>query len=348
MCSIFKTRLATARIVALPGADTTLITIPELRSGWRPGQHVRIRVPAFGLVRGFESHPFTIASAPNGEGLVLMCKKAGDWTTRLNHHAAAGSITETGEKGRHITIILEGPYGGLGNTMISSYSGAMLVAGGSGITSALGHATGLIARAPTGAVRTRTIDLVWLVRTEEIAKPFVKILSDLVDEAKRWEQKCIRAQGGLRPVALRVHVFITRCSIDSPPNLLPYSPSSGSSGGSSSASLEDDKSVRLESGDLNTFTTTSLTMTNGNTSSEVLSSITVKTLRPSFIAVLSGITDETIERGAKEGHSPSGILVTACGPGGMVFTVSESVRLYEEYKKKLVGGVDFEAQHFGW
>ncbi|EEB87348.1 hypothetical protein MPER_15321 [Moniliophthora perniciosa FA553] len=45
-----------------------------------------------------EVHSFTIASVPDGpEGVVLMCKKAGDWTERLFDLAKSGSQRGQGE-----------------------------------------------------------------------------------------------------------------------------------------------------------------------------------------------------------------------------------------------------------
>lgn len=179
VASFTKTRLATAELVVLPGAQTTVVTVPALQTGWRAGQHVRIRVPALGIRHGLESHPFTIASAPNGDGLVLMCKAAGNWTQLLYEFASGRSGALNLMKGGKIrrmtetTVILEGPYGGLGNTLLPSFSSVMLVAGGSGITHALAFANDLLARAPSGVVRARTVDLVWVVRSEEAAKPFM-------------------------------------------------------------------------------------------------------------------------------------------------------------------------------
>lgn len=67
-----------------------------------------------------EPHPFTIASAPATEGgligeqgLVLICKNAGGWTSRLNGMAKATQPTESGARyaSRAVIIQIEGPYG---------------------------------------------------------------------------------------------------------------------------------------------------------------------------------------------------------------------------------------------
>ena len=91
------------------------------RRGWRAGQHVRLRVMSgeMGLFGWAVAHPFTIASTcegENGQGLVLLVKKVGGWTTNL--YAAA---QQTGYHGmenamgynsaREMNVIVEGPYG---------------------------------------------------------------------------------------------------------------------------------------------------------------------------------------------------------------------------------------------
>jgi ferric-chelate reductase len=83
---LFKTRVRNARIQPLPELNMTRLEVPRLNAGWRAGQHVRVRVISSGMgwFGWAESHPFTIASMGNGEdGLVLMCKKAGGWTSKL-------------------------------------------------------------------------------------------------------------------------------------------------------------------------------------------------------------------------------------------------------------------------
>lgn len=228
-----KTRLAHGEFVALRDSHTTVVTIPSLQSGWRAGQHVRLRVPSLPFPLNLQAHPFTIASAPDGEGIVLMCKAAGDWTSRLynfaNQHASSNAYLDKARQGAiGATVIVEGPYGGLGNTMLSSFGGVMLVAGGSGITQALSLAHDLINKAPSGVVRPRTIDLVWIVKTEDVARPLMPTLLDMVEDAKRFEEQCLEGRKLRRdlpsPVGLRVKIHVTRCPISSPLTLLTAPP----------------------------------------------------------------------------------------------------------------------------
>jgi len=44
------------------------------------GQYIYINIPE---VNTFQWHPFTVASSPDNPYLILMMKKAGDWTSKL-------------------------------------------------------------------------------------------------------------------------------------------------------------------------------------------------------------------------------------------------------------------------
>ncbi|WWC63529.1 uncharacterized protein I303_106132 [Kwoniella dejecticola CBS 10117] len=369
-CSLTKTRLAHAELQALPGAGTTVVTIPALKTGWRAGQHVRIRIPALGLSKAFESHPFTIASAPNGEGLVLMCKRAGDWTNSLYELAQRSSdFEDRAEGGRNqATIILEGPYGGLGNTLAPSFSSVVLIAGGSGITQSLALAQDLVSRASSGVVRARTIDLIWMVRTEDTAKPLTSTLLGLVNEAKQWEIQCLegRRRGEKRPnpTALRVKIFVTRCPASSPLNLLPDDQieewkieqdtfTLQANGGLKRQPSAADK-AKYEY--LCRNPSSSSTSSNWSTSTSSLakkynlplSTISINPLRPNFEILLNSFVDETINTYGKMRVDPSGMLVSACGPEDMIANVRSSIRGMQAEKKVGCGGIEFEDEHFGF
>jgi ferric-chelate reductase len=113
---VLKTRIATATISPVPELDVTRIEIPSLNAGWRAGQHVRIRVLSFGMgwLGWHEVHPFTIASVDKGgEGVVLMCKTRGTWTSDLYEMAKAAGYEdqESGGGQTNVTVAIEGPYG---------------------------------------------------------------------------------------------------------------------------------------------------------------------------------------------------------------------------------------------
>ncbi|WVQ81040.1 hypothetical protein IAT38_003147 [Cryptococcus sp. DSM 104549] len=202
---ILKTRLTRACLVALPGpsSDPSSGSIQislGLRSGWRAGQHVFIRVPALHRVGGaacWENHPFTIASA-EGEEMVLVVKKAGDWTRALWDLAARGGVSGVmgsggiGEKekgyveavkGTECRVLVEGPYGGPCSLVFSSYSSVMLITGGSGVTFALAVLEDLIHKSFKGHTRARTVHFVWICKTYDDAAPLIPHLTDLLSRA---------------------------------------------------------------------------------------------------------------------------------------------------------------------
>jgi len=164
---LFKTRIANATLRPIPELGMTRIEVPHLNAGWRPGQHVRLRVLSTGLgVLGWaEVHPFTIASV-SGDGLTLMVKKAGDWTNKLYDMAAKSDAIYSGDVVNEMQakVWIEGPYGGVGNTMMDSYSGAVFVVGGSGITFALSAITDLVQKDVRGSSRLKVIHLIWCVQ----------------------------------------------------------------------------------------------------------------------------------------------------------------------------------------
>lgn len=165
---LFKTRISKATLDPIHELGLTRVEIPQINAGWRAGQHVRLRVlsSGMGILGWSEVHPFTIASVSgDGQGLVLLCKKAGNWTNKLFRLAQSnwGNAEKVGQ-GVQVWVMLEGPYGGLGNTMLDGFSGALFVVGGSGITFALSAIQELVQKDVQGKSRLNIIELVWSVQ----------------------------------------------------------------------------------------------------------------------------------------------------------------------------------------
>ncbi|PCH37162.1 hypothetical protein WOLCODRAFT_140747 [Wolfiporia cocos MD-104 SS10] len=185
---LIQTRIVTAHLRPIPELGMTRIEIPSVNAGWRAGQHVRIKVLSTGMgVTGWaESHPFTIASVAKSrgeEGLVLMCKKAGDWTNKL-FEVAQRTEYEAESVGRNVKVVLNGPYGGPGHALIHSYSGAVIVTGGSGITYALSTIQELMQKSSEGASRVRHVELVWSVADPSSLWPMLPLFTSLLAEAQ--------------------------------------------------------------------------------------------------------------------------------------------------------------------
>ncbi|TFK81375.1 incomplete iron reductase [Polyporus arcularius HHB13444] len=200
---VIKSSVVTARLRPLPDLGVTRVEIPALNAGWRAGQHVRLRVFSLGMgFRGWaEAHPFTIASVsrcPSGEGLVLMVKKAGDWTTKLYDVAQRADYGEANGLGGNVRVLVEGPYGGPGHTIFSSFSGAMFVAGGSGITFALAAVQDLMKKDIEHRSRIRAMELVWCIQDPSSLTPLVPLFSTLV------------AQSQSSYASLKISVYYTR------------------------------------------------------------------------------------------------------------------------------------------
>ena len=260
--------------------------------------------------------------------MVLLAKIVGGWTRRLYDYAQG----DDEQKAKFANVILEGPYGGLGNTLLPSFSGVLLVAGGSGISQALSLAHDLILRAPSGVIRARIIDLVWIVRTEELVRPLIPTLMDLMNDAKAFEERCLQSHDLPMPVGLRIKVYVSRCPSSSPLTLIENAfadadlvrkPSAAEK--AKEAYLKRSKSSRVP-----------------------ITSITAYPGRPDLSDTVDNLADHILERCARNHVDPSGICVTACGPMAMVNDVRRAVRGLEGWKRSAVGGVDLEEEKFGF
>ncbi|GAA5855222.1 hypothetical protein JCM9279_007510 [Rhodotorula babjevae] len=212
VCRIVKTRFGSASVAALPGG-TVMLQSHSLTTGWRAGQHVWVRVPsAAGMLRGWETHPFTIANAPaecspldGSHALTLLAKSTGSWTRNLEAYA---SLTSSSNEARVIKCAIEGPYGGLMYTDCVDSSAIVLIAGGSGITFCASVLEELVYLATQGRTSARSATLVWTVRDSAQLESYQSFLTGLVEVAR--DKTCLN---------LRVLLHVTR-----PP---PGSPSSG-------------------------------------------------------------------------------------------------------------------------
>jgi ferric-chelate reductase len=198
---LFKTRLVTGTLTAQ--GKMTKLTLP-LGAGWRAGHHVRVRVLStrIGVLRWAEAHPFTVASAPGGGSqLELLIQPAGTWTNQLGA-IARGEFSDNNEKGVDmgvpVRVVVEGPYGGVGHARVAGCTGALIVAGGSGMSFALG-ALDELAHHPG---HMRHAQIVWSVPEPSALAPFLDRLRALLKAAER------------RGLDVRVRVHYTRALQD--------------------------------------------------------------------------------------------------------------------------------------
>ncbi|GAA5837137.1 hypothetical protein JCM11251_005264 [Rhodosporidiobolus azoricus] len=206
---IAKTRIGPASIIALPGG-MTMLQSHRINSGWRPGQHVWLRV--WKGWRGWETHPFTVANAPRGSSpldgshnLTLLVKSCGDWTRGVN----SAAIQSAGDYGMNIRCAIEGPYGGPMYTDFCDAQSAVLFAGGSGITFAASILEELIHLAQQGQLRTRTVTLVWVFKELECVEWYQAFFAGLIEVAR--EKTCLNVR-----ILLHVTNLSSNATLDSP------------------------------------------------------------------------------------------------------------------------------------
>lgn len=223
-----------------------------------------------GWLKTLESHPFTIASVSQtseteGDGMILIVKRAGGWTRRLYDLAKIGgynappnpvrSLTVTSQNsqrrrpqppspiyppapttpvsaipnsatpfngrglsiskrrspaevesaisqspGKAVKVILEGPYGGPGHTIFTSFSTCVIVVGGSGVTFGLAILGDIVAKELACESALRHVELVW-------STPDASALLPLLPQFKRMLESVQYMGGGM---TLRISVFYTR------------------------------------------------------------------------------------------------------------------------------------------
>ncbi|KAI0031325.1 ferric reductase like transmembrane component-domain-containing protein [Vararia minispora EC-137] len=307
-----RTRTTTAYIVAHPslnGGSTQLI-MPGLTTGWRAGQHVRMRLvdPSYpswfalaiaSVLSRFRARPFSIATRPGADGLELIVKRVGRSTSRL-YSLAGGDERTRGEKQpadgdaeaqrelRRVTVVVEGPYSGP-HTLFEAYSGVVLVAGGSGITYALSLLDDLLAKHAAGASHVRVLELVWSVADYAALTPLLPTLQTLLRPRPSPHGQ----------LAVRVHVHYTRAARPGAPP--PPAPGTLPTG------------LALLSG------------------------------RPNYPRVLEDACDAVASTGGA-----SGVAVTHCGPLELGDQIHRAVGSLSWERWKAVRGVEVHGETFGW
>lgn len=306
-----------------------------------------------GLFGWTEVHPFTIASASvstggrgggrGDEGMVLIVKKAGDWTSRLSRLAASNRYQERGELEPEekaarrrdveslvshsvpVRVWLEGPYGGCGRTVFASFSGALIVCGGSGITFGLSILQDLVAKDAVGECRLKYVELIWVVPSQ--ANLEGSVLPDLMELVDECDYN--RSRHGNGRMEVKVNISFTRA---------PTASCTGKFKGvlvslAKAQSLSSDMDLDLEDVDVSTRPV------------GVHPNVVVSPGRPrlgkaldtvmSRAAVLSAGDPEEEER-----HGMKGVVVGVCGPSELGAEVVKTVSAVDSSRRSQVGGIE--------
>ncbi|KAF2033866.1 hypothetical protein EK21DRAFT_57580 [Setomelanomma holmii] len=198
---------------------TTILRITNIPWSWKPGQHIRLYIPALGPL---ETHPFTPANcatipAPplpprkdidlenglraGGKGgqppqtsemlLLLKTKRPGGLTSRLKQEWGSWLCTPcpnaTHPPSHHLTAYIDGPYGSPPGW--TAYEDLVLVASSSGVSftlAVLAHLEQIVFMGEE--IRTKRVRFVWVCRhvdgvLEGVVENSVRRCADMLREA---------------------------------------------------------------------------------------------------------------------------------------------------------------------
>ncbi|KAI2466450.1 ferric reductase like transmembrane component-domain-containing protein [Annulohypoxylon bovei var. microspora] len=182
-----------SRVEELPGGMTkvTVLAPPDFR--WKPGQHCWIRIPHLSIL---QNHPFTIANLPKSpspgikresdvQEMILYVRAHQGLTLDLLKSVENHDIVE--DRGRSVSIHIDGPYGGIVEDVPALYESLIFVAGGSGISACLPWIQYTVRRIAEGSAVAKNIHLIWMVRyasqtqwiTDEL-EPLINAHPDLI------------------------------------------------------------------------------------------------------------------------------------------------------------------------
>ena len=150
---------------------------PNIRRGWKPGQHIFLSIPTLGIQHALQAHPFTIAASknplPEAEKstaiIPLYIRAHGGFSSALLKH----TLSQPSGTKIDVTARIDGPYGSThAIDMLRSSSTAILIAGGSGVAVAMALLTALLPdREEQDASNLsrfpRRIVFAWIVRERE-------------------------------------------------------------------------------------------------------------------------------------------------------------------------------------
>ena len=231
--------------------------------------------------------------------------------------------------------------GGPQHTIFASFSAAVFVAGGTGITFALSVIQDLVQKDLRGASRLKIIELIWIVPDPACLAPVLPTLSMLVQ------------QSVFTP--LRISVFYTRAPTGKQPAFFvaasagpfaasgvegsPFSPSHAPPPGSAAAQSQRRSLVppNLSSVQQPTHFPPGLTLAPG---------------KPRLLKFF----EHAINRAVTLGHSNpkdevlslTGLIVSVCGPVSMADDIATAVSGIDPVRRDQVGGVEVHEEVFGW
>jgi hypothetical protein len=209
------------RMSFMIGEESAVTLLPEnaikvtvaTKMKWKPGQYVYLRMPG---VSFFESHPFTIASLcsddfPSEYGekyrdLALVFRPFGGFTRKVFLKALEHGPYRT------YTALLEGPYGGMRRDM-AAFDDVIFFAGGSGITALASHLLDLIKKIRDGKAVTKSVRVVWALKSPDTMEWFKEELAICRDYAPPNIVRCHFFFTGPKPAESELHHDMVQAKI---------------------------------------------------------------------------------------------------------------------------------------
>ncbi|MCJ1380844.1 hypothetical protein MMC17_003953 [Xylographa soralifera] len=199
-----NSRPGRATLISLPGGVTKVSVHSHKVRSWKPGQHVFLCIPRFGIG---QSHPATIASIPSSHNndLVFILRAHKGFTKRILN-GAANSSTEsflnkervelTPDPEERFLALIDGPYGA-SHSDFAAFDTTILIAGSTGVTFILPILLDIAHRASTQNLPLRNIVFVWMIKNTEWAIWIINELQAAVG--------CLHRVG----IELNIHINVT-------------------------------------------------------------------------------------------------------------------------------------------
>ena len=219
-------------VEALPN-NYVHLTIYDVDFTWKPGQHVFICIPRFGIV---ESHPFTIATpaSNSSDQLQLYIRVHSGLTKKLHRYAvkqqeSLPQQSSSSSTRKTLRTFISGPWGTSPTTQIDQSESLILFATSTGASFIIPHLQYAVASA-SGILQR--IALYWIVRHESQLDWFRDEILEVLNGARR------------KGVEVHIQLFVTGTSAATGHTLSKtYSTSTSASGPSTAPSLQENEKL---------------------------------------------------------------------------------------------------------
>jgi hypothetical protein len=230
--------------------------------------------------------------------------------------------------------------GGPQHTVFSSFSAAVFVAGGSGITFALSVIQDLVQKDLRGASRVKIIELIWIVPNPACLAPVLPTLSMLVQ------------QSVFTP--LRISVFYTRAPTGKQPAFFAAASASpfAESGLGQSPSSPSPRSAAAQSQSQRLSAQALKLSSSAQQPTHFPPGLTLAPGKPRLLKFLEHAINHAVTMGHSNPNGEvlnlTGVIVGVCGPVGLADDAAAAVSGVDPLRRDQVGGVELHEEVFGW